>query len=129
MSLYQELKTETKGAVDRVESAFSRGASKVENAASNATHRVENFFTAPLPAYSDIAKSSNDVCARRSEVWIALMDVQSFLQRTSTTLLACFLRVMIRKSWTNASDCSREPRNQVQGPQWRQLHRQGQERT
>jgi len=62
MSLYQELKTETKGAVDRVESAFSRGASKVESAASNATHRVENFFTAPLPAYSDIAKNANDVC-------------------------------------------------------------------
>ena len=36
---------------------------------------------------------------------------------------------MIRKSSTNPSDYSREPRDQVQGPQWRQLHRQGQERT
>jgi hypothetical protein len=90
MSLYQEVKTETKAAVDRVESAFSRGASKVENAASNATHRVENYFTAPLPAYSDIAKNSNDVCACSLEAQTRLINVQSFSQRTSTTLLACF---------------------------------------
>jgi len=51
---FQEAKATT-------ESAFSKGAARVEAGFERAEARVNQFFTAPLPAYADISKAANDL--------------------------------------------------------------------
>jgi len=60
-SYFQEAKAETQSAFADTKSAFSKGAARVEAGFERAEARVNQFFIAPLPAYSDISKAANDL--------------------------------------------------------------------
>jgi len=60
-SYFQEAKANTQSALRQGETAFEKGINKVESAFGQAEARVNQFFTAPLPAYADISKAANDL--------------------------------------------------------------------